>query len=233
MNTLTHIGSLTALLERKQALQVSALRSPRFVQRLAQLRAWQAQRLARTYADLAREPPFRAALEFFLNDLYGVGEFTERDRDLGRCAAHLGRALPAVLLDIACAALELDVLSAELDQDVAAQLRGAPSAGSYAVAYRAAGRRADRQRQIRLIITIGTTLDTAVKHSWVGLALRAAHVPAHLAGYGVLQDFLERGWQAFRALPAAQPLLEAIQARETALMEALFEGLPNPFAAAS
>ena len=55
-------------------------------------------------------------------------------------------------------------------------------------------------------------------------ALRAAHVPAHAAGFGVLQDFLERGFAAFRNMSEAAPLLRKIRERETQLMEQLFSG---------
>jgi hypothetical protein len=63
-----------------------------------------------------------------------------------------------------------------------------------------------------------------VRTPLVGIALRAAHGPAHLAGFGVLQDFLERGYAAFRKLPAPARLLTAIEERETHLMQILLAG---------
>ncbi len=38
--------------------------------KLALLRAWQSQRLARTYADLLADPRYRPACEFFLENIY-------------------------------------------------------------------------------------------------------------------------------------------------------------------
>ncbi|HUK00752.1 MAG TPA: hypothetical protein VLW26_00580 [Steroidobacteraceae bacterium] len=224
--------TLEELLERKRELLANAIRNPELGKRLRELRAWQAARLARTYADLRAQPRYRLAVEFFLSDIYADDNFTQRDRELARGASHLRRALPKALVDILRQALELDVLTEEFDQAMAAQFSAAPTGSSYALAYRSLGRRADRQRQIDLIGAIGGALDAVVRRRWLGLALRAARAPAHLAGLGVLHDFLERGWAAFRALPQDNHLLSDIRTRETALMDALFEGKTNPFAAA-
>jgi hypothetical protein len=56
------------------------------------------------------------------------------------------------------------------------------------------------------------------------MAVRAAHIPSHAAGFGVLQDFLERGFAAFRELHGAAPLLQAMRERETRRMQELFAG---------
>jgi len=56
------------------------------------------------------------------------------------------------------------------------------------------------KRQVDLVLLIGADLSRLVRNFWIELALRAAHLPAHVAGFGVLQDFLERGFTAFRKL---------------------------------
>jgi len=223
-------SSFDELLERKQALQAITTSRPELARQLRELRAWQAARLARSYADLRANPNYSQAVEFFLSDIYAPHEFTQRDRDLTRAAMQLRRALPQALLAILCEALELEVLTLELDQAMALQLPAALTEPSYALAYRAVGRRSDRARQIELICEIGTALDAVVRRRWLGIALRAAHIPAHVAGFGTLQDFLERGWAAFRAIRGANRLLEDIRDRETAVMDALFKGRTNPFA---
>ncbi len=216
---------LDGLLEQKAALEARAPDSPEFSRRLRELRHWQSQRLAASYADLRVEPRYAAALEFFLGDLYGPEDFTQRDADLKRALTHFKRALPAGLLQMLGEAIELQVLSLELDREMVMRLDArAVSRSSYAAAYRSAGRSEDRRRQIDLIIRIGEDLARVVDQRWVGLALRAAHYPAHAAGFGVLQRFLERGFRAFRRLGDARYLLGVIRERETRLMEALLLG---------
>lgn len=216
--------TLERLLARKNGLAHEAAAAP-LARKLQELRTWQAERLARTYADLRRDPLTGEAVSFFLAELYGPQDFTQRDQNVGRAWRLLRRALPARMLEVLSLAMELDVLSAELDLQMARRLdSGAISAQAYAEAYRAVGRPEARRRQIGLVFEIGTALVGAVRTPFVHLALRAAHGPAHLAGFGVLQDFLERGFAAFTQLPHPERFLEIIKGRETRLMDILMEG---------
>jgi len=216
------------LLERKRALEMGA--APQLKQRLAELRAWQAARLARTYSDLHAETRFRAAIEFFLNDLYGPHDFARRDEELARAWRRLGRVLPRSAVQTVTQAVELDLLSTALDHALAGYLcPGALTDATYAQAYRQTGQEDSRRRQIELIVGIGKDLNSLANRSWARVALKAAHVPAHAAGLGTLQDFLERGYESFRRIGDARYLLETIRERETLTMRALFDGAPDPF----
>lgn len=227
MNGPSPADAIERLLARRRALEARAAAVVGLTERLRALRSWQARRLARTYDDLRRDPRYTEAVEFFLNDLYGPQDFSRRDQELSRAIVPLRRALPAALLELLSKAIELDVLTVELDQGMLEHLpQHPPTDAAYALAYRALGRAAARQRQLALTVSIGADLGRLVRHRWIGLALRAAHRPARAAGFGVLQQFLERGFTAFRHMGNARPLLEAIRERETDLMEALLHGDP-------
>jgi hypothetical protein len=218
------------LFERRRQLDAQLAAAPELAPRLQQLRSWQADRLARTYADLRRDPQLSGGLEFFLTDLYGPQDFTRRNRQLSRAWGYFKRALPSSAVEVLAKAIELEVLTAELDQAMVSQLSSEPLSGaSYAAAYRAVGRPEQRIRQIDLIIGLGEQLGRVVRHAGIGLALRAARTPARAAGLGMLQNFLERGFSGFRQMKDAQPLLGAIREREQQLMQALFSGSHDPF----
>lgn len=228
MNAQPPAGVIEGLLARRRALEARSAAVAGLGARLRALRAWQARRLARTYEDLRRDPRYTAAVEFFLNDLYGPQDFSRRDQELSRAITPLRRALPAALLELLVKAVELDVLTVELDQGMLEHLPELPlTDASYALAYRALGGATARQRQLALTVSIGADLAGLVRHRWIGLALRAAHLPARAAGFGVLQQFLERGFAAFRRMGSARPLLEAIRERETLLMKALLQSGPG------
>jgi hypothetical protein len=216
---------LGRLIERMRVLQDLEAQDAALTSRLHELRTWQSERLARTYADLAADPAQAPALHFFLADLYGPQDFHRRDQDLARAGAILERTLPQSALGVLLDALELNVLSAELDHDLAHALEPGPiSSATYADAYRRTGRFPDRRRQIDLIVRVGEQLARTVRQPLVGFALRAARAPAYLAGFGTLQEFLERGFQAFSRLGSELSFLDTIRARETALSEALARG---------
>jgi hypothetical protein len=195
-------------------------------ERMRGLAAFQAKRLAGTYRDLQSTPRYGPAVEFFLTDLYGPQDLAERDAQVLRALDKLKRFLPSGALQALARAFELHVLSIELDAATAA---GLPQdrridGVAYAGAYRAAGRPGDRARQIALIGDIGRLLDGLAHRPEVGLAIRLARGPAHAAGYGQLQDFLERGYESFRRMGGAAEFLATIELRERELMDGLFAG---------
>ncbi|WP_297114124.1 hypothetical protein [Thermomonas sp.] len=51
---------------------------------LKPLQAWQAQRLQRSFAGFLADPARRPAAQFFLTDLYGEHDFSQRDADIAR-----------------------------------------------------------------------------------------------------------------------------------------------------
>ena len=80
-----------------------------------------------------------------------------------------------------------------------------------------------------LIVEIGTALDRHVGKPLTRTALAMMRQPAKLAGLSGLQDFLERGFSAFRAMGGADEFLRTIDARETQIMEAIVGGSTDPF----
>jgi hypothetical protein len=167
--------------------------------------------------------------------MYGADDASWRDRDLQRMLPTLRMWLPSHMLDTVAAALELDLLSHELDLAVAAALTGARvsperlNSARYAAAYRAAGARPARERQLQLLILVGHELDRIVKKPLIYTILRLARAPAKAAGLDRLQTFLERGFAAFGAMGGADAFLAEVERREREVMARLFAGHPDPF----
>ena len=199
---------------------------------LQRLAKWQSLRLRHTYADLAAQPRYTQAITFFENDLYGSGDFTKRDADLARVVPIMVRMLPERVIATVAEAVELNGLSHDLDTELLTRLPrlDAPIAvPQYCDAYRAMGGRELRERQIRLIGDLGAALDQHVRRPLVRSALLMMRKPAHVAGFGALHDFLERGFAGFRAMHGAEAFMRTVVDRETALMERIFRGDPAPF----
>jgi hypothetical protein len=202
---------------------------------LGPLQRWQAGRLQRSFTDFLADPRTAPAARFFLDDLYGDRDVTARDRDVERVLPLMRKLLPPHLIETAADAIELACISHALDLRLVRALEraGVKAAGlderSYAAAYRAVGKPRLREHQIRLILRVGATLDHAVHKPWIPRLLRASRLPARFAGLGELQGFLERGFDAFRALRGADEFLGAIAAREREASRRLFAGHPAPF----
>jgi hypothetical protein len=223
-------GGLGRLLERNAALRKVFADDPAARERLAELQRWQSQRLLRSHADLRANPRYRAAVEFFFNELYGGGDPHARDRDLQRVHHVMERLLPGEALRALMLAIELEILSQELDAEVAKGLPAGPvTVEGYAAGYRRAGRRADRERQIELLGVIGSYLDRVVKKPIIRGLVHLSRGPAHVAGFGSLQEFLEHGLDAFEGMKGAHEFLAMLREREWRAMERVFEGVADPF----
>ena len=223
-------GELRQLLDRNTALRNVFADSPQSRARLAELQQWQSQRLLRSHSDLRASPRYRAAVEFFFNELYSGGDPHARDRDLQRVHHAMEKLLPREALRALMLAIELEIISQELDAEVVRGLPAGPiTVASYAEGYRRAGRRPDRERQIELLGLIGGYLDQVVRKPIIRALVRLARGPAHAAGFGTLQEFLERGLDAFEAMHGAGEFLTTIRDREVRAMERVFAGTPDPF----
>jgi hypothetical protein len=223
-------GDLGRLLERNAALRNVFAATPEMYDRLGELQRWQSERLLRSHADLRASPRYRAAVEFFFNELYGGGDPRARDRDLQRVQRVMEKLLPTDALRALTLAIELEVLSQELDADVVRALAPGPiTVETYADAYRKTGRRADRERQIALLDVIGGYLDDVVRKPIIRGLVRLARGPAHAAGFGALQEFLERGLDAFEAMHGAGEFLATLRERELRAMDRVLAGVPDPF----
>jgi hypothetical protein len=225
---------------REQIERVKSLRreheasAERAAQRLW-LRRWQAARLARTYDDLLHDEEYRPAAEFFLSDLYGLKDTSGRDAGLERVLPVMSKVLPEAALHGVGLAVELDALSEELDADLLDVLlrelgvRDELTEQAYAEAYRRCDNYAQRKHQIELIREVGEDLAQLVRKSMVYAMLRSMRTPAKAAGCGELQDFLERGFRAFRQMKDSKHFLDTIQTREMQILDRIYAGAPHPF----
>jgi hypothetical protein len=219
-----------------RTLRAGARADPTIQSRRLALRAFQAQRLERTYPDLLASPRYNPAATFFLTDLYGAKDVTARDEGVARILPMLVRIMPAAALDTIAHAVELDALSENLDLALVGELRrrdpggaSALSDAAYVDAYRAAGRRSDRERQISLTGEIGGALDRLARKPLLGGALRVMEMPARNAGLGALHDFLARGLKAFRHMRGAEEFLRIIDRRERLINDRILSGVSEPF----
>lgn len=194
-------------------------------ERVAAVKQFQRARFERTYADLLVDARYGGAARFFLADLYGPEDYTERDVQFARVVPALLRLFPREIVATVSELAALHALSERLDTGMAMALAGGQvDAHSYAQAWRAVGEPQSRERQITLMVSIGTALDRHTRNMLMRHSLRLMRAPAHAAGLAALQRFLETGFDTFRTMHGAEEFLSLIRDREGALSARLFEG---------
>jgi hypothetical protein len=201
--------------------------------RVHALKRYQHLRFQSTYADLLAQPRYASATRFFLNDLYGPRDFTERDAQFARIVPALVRLFPHAIVQTVRTLSELHALSETLDTRMATLLpTGTIDTPAYAVAWQAACAPPQREHQISLMLAVGHALERYTRNPLLAHSLRLMRGPARAAGLAALQSFLETGFETFGNMRGATEFLATIASRERALAAQLFAmGPPAPTAA--
>lgn len=217
-----HRQRLADALTRVITLRRALLSDEQMTARWRAVKRYQSERLRRSYADLLKAPRYRAAAQFFLEDLYGEKSFEQRDREALRIVPKLARLLPERAVETMALAVELDELSEILDARVAGNVELPLDEAGYARAYSRAGTLAERERQIAMVDKIGRALDRLARMPLLSGMLHMMRAPAEAAGLQHLHQFLVRGFDSFHAMRGAGEFLDIVRQRETALMQEMF-----------
>ena len=211
-------------LERRRREVVSGLHAA-----VAAVKHYQQRRFMHTYSDLLQTARFGAASQFFLDELYGPRDFSQRDAQFVRVVPALVRLFPAEIVQTVEMLARLHAVSESLDSDMGSHVRpGHFSRSSYIDAWQSTGRQADRTLQITLTIEIGAALDRYTRQRLLRHTLKMMRGPAKAAGLGELQRFLEKGFDTFREMRGARDFLDIVHSRERALADALFAARGSP-----
>ena len=234
-----HPASAHAIREAMEAVQRTrqvCARDAALADALRAVKSLQTQRFAATYADLLQAPGTAPVARFFLEELYGERDFSERDAQFSRIAGTLERLFPEPVVQTAVELAHLHAITESLDLAmaqawVAARAEAAGPQGEalrYLHSWRSVGRRADRERQLATVQSIGHALARLTHMPGLRTLLRMMRTPARTAGLAALQGFLEAGFDTFGTLArqraAVDSFLGTIASREAALMQQWFDG---------
>jgi hypothetical protein len=210
-----------ALVNRERSLRAA---DPELAAAVVVLKHYQQQRFCHTYADLLSSARYAAAARFFLDELYGPRDFSERDAQFARVVPAMVRLFPQEIVDTVDTLARLHALSESLDTKMAALLRGVTvDARRYLFAWQRCDERDGRARQIDLTLDIGAALDRLTRRPFLRRTLHMMRRPARAAGLAALQQFLESGFDTFAAMRGSDEFLAMVGHRERELIVALFD----------
>lgn len=190
---------------------------------IRKLQTWQTKRLLITHNDLWESKRFKPAMNFFVEEIYGPKDFSDRDNELARVVPKMAKILPDKALVSLQAALRLNCLSLELDIALVQELDNkALNRVSYFDCYRQSSQQSKREEQIQLIENLGLDLAQVVKISGISAILMLSRKPAKAAGVKSLHEFLEKGFKSFKKLGEVHDFIDPIVTKERELMQALF-----------
>ena len=214
-------------MQRSNELHGGYLDAPGQMQQYDRFTEWQMEYLLAFFADLHDRPGYGEAIDFTMSDLAGVG-ISDRDRDLERAAPAITRMLPTKALETIAAAAKLNAAVLEVNLgifrrlQVDGELLATISNRAYCVACREASTLDECVGLVHLATNLGGTLKTLVHVPLLGGLLRAMRGPAHAAGFGALQEFLQGGYTKFKAIPDIDHFLCEIDHRMTQVFTSIY-----------
>lgn len=205
-----------------QQIRATQAATPGRAAQVQALKAYQQSRFRNCYADLLQSPRFGGAARFFLEELYGPGDFSRRDAQFVRVVPALVRLFPdSVVSTVDCLA-ELHALSETLDDEMARQLQDRPlDPRAYITAWARVEQASRRQDQLRLALGVGRRLDELTRSRMLRQSLHWMRGPSKAAGLADLQQFLERGFDTFAAMKGGADFLAIIEDRENQFLAAM------------
>tara|TARA_R110000824_G_scaffold11426_12_gene49825 strand:- start:2446 stop:3195 length:750 start_codon:yes stop_codon:yes gene_type:complete len=196
---------------------------------------WQARRLKQTHKDLYQHLGYQGGLEFLLTDLYAPANMTRRDDNIDRVFPKMVKWLPDHLLDTLSGLVELNLITQQLDLELAELLderdmhARTVTVEHYCEVYRASQKLEQRKHQVMLVADVGQQLDRYVRNRTLGWLLSMSRTPAEMADLSDLHDFLHRGYSAFRKMDKVNVLIDRLVTREQQVMDNILSGHPEPF----
>ncbi len=179
------------------------------------------------FGDLLEPAGYAEAVDFVVSDLCGVG-VSERDRDIERAAPVIVRSLPTQALQTAAAAVELNAGALQVNLAIwrALLIDGELPANiteqDYCNACRGVSSYEECVGLVNLAVELGESLKTLVRVPLIGGLLRTMRMPAHAAGFGALQEFLENGFVTFRRISDIDRFLELLGRRLVDVFERIY-----------
>ena len=208
------------IVEAERAIRVA---EPGLGEKVRVVKEYQQRRFRHTYGDLLGSARYGPASRFFLDELYGPTDFSQRDAQFARVVPALVRLFPQEIVRTVAALAELHALSERLDTLMGLHLQRAEiAATNYVLAWQATGREPERRRQIDLTLDVAGSLDRLTRKPLLRNSLRLMRGPARAAGLGDLQKFLEVGFDTFKTMNGAVEFVALVGERERALAVALF-----------
>jgi hypothetical protein len=233
------LGSITEALAVVHELRVAQLAQPELQQAVQAIKRAQCQRFRHSYSDVLAHADWGSAAQFFLNELYGDHDFSQRDAQFARIAQAMQRLFPHSVVSVATALTQLHALSEQLDhamgcailQVVPGQVSEAVALSAYVGTWRAVGQPSARAEQLALVLRLGEELAKLTRTTGLRMMLRMMRGPAHAAGLQHLQGFLEQGFDTFSALQRSKSgvagFLALVAERESAWIDRLFDTAIN------
>ena len=192
-----------------------------------QIRNLQIARLRKTYQDYFENPEYTQISKYFFERVYGGEDKTSRDAAFNKIYEKLSAAVNEKRIVRVSQLKQLNELTDELDLQMArlwVQKKNQPSMTlvDFENCYREMNERSKRELQLQLLMETTRFFHRLSHIPFIGFVIKPTQFAARALGVEYVMDFFLDGYKSFKSVKNAEPFMQAIQEREWAYMEKVF-----------
>lgn len=201
-----------------------------FRDQVHQVQQWQIARVTQTHKAILNDPVVAKAAHFLLIEAYQGQDLSQISNQIEKMVPYLVAWLPEQLMETIEQLLQLNLLTARLDEALAHEIFEIQSHNQlteaiYTQAFLAVGGGQWRSQQLDMMSELSYLLEHHVKNAMLLRIFKWAKGPAYAANFKVLYDFLQSGLTAFKEVTSPSELINTVLAVEYAINHQMVTGV--------
>lgn len=203
-----------------------------YLENLQQLKIWQVNKMAATYATMLDDPSLSPLFGFFFEDIYGGVDLSELPKNLSGLGKLVQRFFSGT--DMLFAALEFNALNGEIDQKLCEILFDEMQVENittteYVNACHQSGIIDDLHRRNRLLEHFADDLNRTVANKVIKKSVKWSKIPARAAGLGKLHGLIAKGFEVLAIVDDAEKPIARLIVHEKRIAENIQNKESDPF----
>ena len=170
----------------------------------------------------------KGAINFFLEEIYGTKDLSKRDEEVERFINTMEKLISGDTLEVILNAVNLNLITEKLDNDMALRLRENFSKEDYQKAYLETSKSL-REEQVQIIEQLGSSLSSLVKIPFLGMLMKTMTIPAKAQNVYNLHLFLQKGLEVFKSTKNAKNIISTVANREREYINSMYSKNQNSF----
>lgn len=192
-----------------------------FVNTKKQVKVYQIKHIEADNQDFIKDFNAKGALNFFLEEIYGTKDLSKRDEEVERFISTMEKLISKDTLEVIFNAVNLNLITETLDNQMAEQLSENFTQEEYQSAYLKTSKSL-REEQVDIVEKLGNSLSSLVKIPFLGMLMKTMTIPAKAQNVYNLHLFLQKGLEVFKSTKNSNAIINTVANREKAYINSMY-----------
>jgi hypothetical protein len=186
-----------------------------------QVKLYQIKHIESANQDFMKDSNAKGALNFFLEEIYGIKDLSKRDEEVERFISTMEKLISKDTLEVIFNAVNLNLITETLDNQMAQKLFVGFTDEQYNEAYSKTPKSL-REEQISIVEKLGNSLSSLVKIPFLGMLMKTMTIPAKAQNVYNLHLFLQKGFDVFKSTKNSNSIIHTVANRERDYINSMY-----------